>query len=479
MNVQLDVNCNSFTDKYFSKKEEVIEYLSTLLSSDVHSILLRQEDITWVGINAVAVMRTLATSHIEKPVTTLETSQQTYYDYSLEYFLDAIGCLQLSENIPLLLGFFSYEYLHLLEKIPLNTQSSIQKFPLAYFSFYDTVLKVSNKKIRSYSLQWSVNEIVLEPITSPPYKVQNYSSQHTISALDTIDKCISYNKSLNSILKCTFSKKEYIEACDVIKDQILDGDYYQVNISQQVSFQSQIPRKKLIKRVLESQSAFRSAVVNCLNNPLLPPLLILSLSPELFFELNSNKIKCEPIKGTAPRGFTEEEDSFLLEHLLTSQKNNAELAMIVDLIRNDLNKICCVGTVRVIKHAHALTLSNVHHTFSSVIGNIAPSTTLSGIIKALFPCGSITGAPKIAAMKSIATLEKSQRDIYCGAIGYFGAQRSHFNVAIRTCINSYCKDENCDRVTLYGGGGVTLKSTGEDEYIETLHKLRSSAELFK
>jgi para-aminobenzoate synthetase component 1 len=196
-------------------------------------------------------------------------------------------------------------------------------------------------------------------------------------------------------------------------------------------------------------------------------LRVLSTSPEEFLAVRGREVQTRPIKGTRPRGATPAQDEAQLAALLASDKDRAELAMIVDLMRNDLGKVAEVGSVGVGQFPEHRSYAQVHHTFARVHARLRQGVTFGSLLRATFPPGSVTGAPKLRAMEIIEDLEVVRRGIYTGAIGWFGPGEScHLNVAIRT-------------LTLVGdvarfnaGGGITAASDPRQEYDETLHKAR-------
>ncbi len=194
---------------------------------------------------------------------------------------------------------------------------------------------------------------------------------------------------------------------------------------------------------------------------------VLSLSPELFFQLDKGRLVTRPIKGTAVRGRWAAEDAALGEALRASEKNRAENVMIVDLCRNDLSRVCDVGTVRASALCEVEPYQTVWQMVSTVEGQVRPGISLGDVFGALFPAGSITGAPKSSSMRLIASLEHSPRGVYCGAIGFASPDgRAEFNVAIRTLMMN-----RVSGAAEYGvGGGITWDSTPADEHAEALSK---------
>jgi para-aminobenzoate synthetase component 1 len=199
-----------------------------------------------------------------------------------------------------------------------------------------------------------------------------------------------------------------------------------------------------------------------------PEQQIASASPELFLELRGRRLVTRPIKGTRPRGLTGPEDASLAEELLQSEKDRAELLMIVDLERNDLGRVCRPGSVHVDELRALEDHPTVWHTVAEISGELAAGADAIDAILAAFPGGSITGAPKVRAMQIIAELERARRGVYTGAIGYLGFDGDvALNIAIRTIV---CRD---GRATYHVGGGMVWDSDPAAEYEETLAKGRA------
>ncbi|HET9535960.1 MAG TPA: aminodeoxychorismate synthase component I [Mesorhizobium sp.] len=241
------------------------------------------------------------------------------------------------------------------------------------------------------------------------------------------------------------------------------GDCYQANLTFPIHAQWSGEPLSAFDALTARQPVKYGALVS-LGDP-----IVLSRSPELFFEIDSDGwIKTHPMKGTAPRGKTPEEDRLLKEFLQNDPKNQAENRMIVDLLRNDVSLISEVGTLDVPELFRIESYPTVHQMVSRVRAKLLPDLTIAQIFAALFPCGSITGAPKIRAMEILRELETTPRGVYCGAIGWIapgGTMR--FNVAIRT-ISLFD-----DGVAVYNvGGGIVFDSSSEEEYAECLLKAR-------
>ncbi len=255
---------------------------------------------------------------------------------------------------------------------------------------------------------------------------------------------------------------EYEAAIKSIKYSIECGDTYQTNYTIQLNSNFQGDDIAFFEKLKRAQSSNYCAYINTGEHR------ILSASPELFLHLKENRIITRPMKGTVKRGNTAAEDSANADWLYHSEKNRAENVMIVDLLRNDLNVIAKLGTVEVSKLFEIEHYPTVHQMTSTITAEVPADTLLADLFKALFPCGSITGAPKISTMNIITDLETAPRGVYCGAIGYITPNREAvFNVPIRTVVI----DQTGKAV--YGvGGGITWDSTVEGEYDEILAKAR-------
>ncbi len=250
-----------------------------------------------------------------------------------------------------------------------------------------------------------------------------------------------------------------------VKDYIAAGDCYQINLTfpMQARLVSGTPLG--LYAALQAREPVRhGAFADLGQGP-----VIVSRSPELFMRLNAQgRIEARPMKGTAPRDPDPVRDAELAEELRASVKGQAENLMIVDLLRNDISRIAKVGSVKVPKLFAIETYASVHQMVSTVVGTLAEPASLAGVMAALFPCGSITGAPKIRAMQIIREVEPHARDVYCGAIGWMGPDgAAGFNVAIRTL--SVFDD---GRVRLNVGGGIVQDSTARSEWEEALWKAR-------
>lgn len=282
------------------------------------------------------------------------------------------------------------------------------------------------------------------------------------------------------ILSSNFTRSTYIETVRSIQERIRCGDTYQTNLTQQITAELPPDRtpSSVFARLRRDHPAPFAAFIARNDST------VISASPERFFKCQSvsegdsptlsfERITTSPIKGTRKRGKTSEEDAALRNELLASKKDRAENTMIVDLLRNDLGRVCEYGSVEVEKLCEIEEHPSLFHLVSTVAGNLRPGTKFSDILKALFPCGSITGAPKISTMRIIDDIEPSSRGLSMGAIGYhiprgFELEPTlDLSVAIRTMV---IRDQTA---TFNVGGGIVIDSDPESEYEETLTKAKA------
>jgi para-aminobenzoate synthetase component 1 len=246
-----------------------------------------------------------------------------------------------------------------------------------------------------------------------------------------------------------------------VREYILAGDIFQANLSQRFQAPLAEPPFSLYRRLRRMNPAAFGAYFD------FGQAQALSVSPERFLSLDGRAVETRPIKGTRPRGYAPMHDALLGRVLAESDKDRAENVMIVDLLRNDLSRVCRPGTVRVPELFALEQHPTVHHLVSTVVGELEPWADAVDLVRATFPGGSITGAPKVRAMEIIAELEPTRRKVYCGAIGYVSVSGAmDTSIAIRTAV------AHRDQVYFQAGGGIVADSDPESEYVETLDKAR-------
>ena len=265
---------------------------------------------------------------------------------------------------------------------------------------------------------------------------------------------------IGTIVAPNISKEEYADTIAYIKEQIKDGITYEVNYTYPSTLKTNASEIDLYHFLLQNQATPYSAFLQNKYET------ILSFSPELFFTLDGNKILTKPMKGTIRRGKDSKEDKELKSFLYNDLKNRTENIMIVDLLRNDLGRISKPGTVHVDKLFDIEQHKTLFQMTSEISSELKEGVTLNDIIEAIYPCGSITGAPKISTMKVIADTEPCTRDVYCGAIGYIHEDEVIFSVPIRILQKKH--GESSYRYD--AGSAITWSSTAENEWEETLTK---------
>jgi para-aminobenzoate synthetase component 1 len=257
-----------------------------------------------------------------------------------------------------------------------------------------------------------------------------------------------------------FDRNGYLAAVRKAVDYIHEGDCFQVNLAQRLLTPMTLRPLELYRRLRERNPAPFGAYFD------LGDAVIMSASPERFLQVGAGgMVTTRPIKGTRPRGLTPEEDTERLIELTTSPKERAENVMIVDLLRNDLGRVCDYGSIHVESLCRLETYRYVHHLVSEVRGRLRPGMTVIDLLRAAFPGGSVTGAPKVRAMEIIAELEPTARGPYCGALGYLGFDgRADTNLLIRTFTSGR------GWLQFPVGGGIVAESVPAREYDETWHK---------
>ncbi len=359
-------------------------------------------------------------------------------------------------------GYFSYDLCHFLERLPRTAVDDL-KLPECYLAFYDTIIAFDLQQGRAYIISCGFPE---ENETARKRRAQ--------ARLDELKALILSGRPKGAgsagtapvgseiALKANFSRRQYLKAVAVAREYILAGDIFQVNISQRFEAKLAAPPYELYRQLRLVNSAPFASYLG------FEDVSVASASPERFLRLSGDLVQTRPIKGTRRRGATLAEDAALANELLSSVKDRAENVMIVDLERNDLGRICRYGSVKVTELAVLENYPTVFHLTSTVEGRLSPGKGAIELLKATFPGGSITGAPKVRAMEIIDELEPTRRSVYTGSIGYLGFNGDmDLNIVIRTVL---VKDgKACFQV----GGGIVYDSKPEAEYEETLDKARA------
>ncbi|MDA9181071.1 aminodeoxychorismate synthase component I [Gammaproteobacteria bacterium] len=343
-----------------------------------------------------------------------------------------------------MIGYFGYEAFNLLPNNNKDNNDS-EVFPDIAVGFYDWAIVVDHEKKETWVTFLDKNSIVDNIITK-------FSSENLK---------VKYNHNYNfSDFKQNISEEKYIDNVLKIKEYISSGDCYQVNYSQNFEVNYSGNAWDIYKDLRKINPAPYSSFFK------LSDQFIISSSPERFISIKDSLIETKPIKGTLKRLIDKNLDHEQINILKNDEKNIAENLMIVDLLRNDLSKCCELHSVKVTKLFDIESYTSVHHMVSTVVGTLNPKTTSIDILKACFPGGSITGAPKKRAMEIISELENRKRGIYCGSVGYFDGNN---NMDTNICIRTITLTEN--KISFAAGGGIVYDSDPRDEYHESLEKV--------
>jgi aminodeoxychorismate synthase, component I, bacterial clade len=366
-----------------------------------------------------------------------------------------------NSNLPIIsgaIGYFSYEY----NNINYNQENVdfTEEIPEAMFSFYDNfiiqdhssgeVFLSGNGKLKDSDS--SILDIIEE--IKRKYNHQEYQ----------LEEHLEYQVKI----KANFEPNDYKKAVKKVIDYIIAGDIYIANMTQKLLLESAKMPYNMYQKLRKTNPAPFGAYLNQ------EDFQIISASPERFLRVKNNLIDTRPIKGTRKRGQTLEEDKMLKNELKNSKKDQSELLMIVDLERNDLSKICKKNSVKVEELYSIEEYATVFHLVANIQGQLEEGYDTIDIIEAMFPGGSITGAPKKRAMEIIQELEQGNRGLYTGALGYLSLDGNcDFNIVIRTVVHQKGK------YFLGVGGGITCESELDFEFEETLQKAKAIIEALR
>jgi len=353
------------------------------------------------------------------------------------------------------IGYLSYDLGRRFETLPMIAEQDID-LPEMAIGIYDWSLIVDHHVRRTWLASYCRNKNTetiwqeLQQLFSNPPKKEPKGYRVT------------------STVQSNMNKAQYSTAFDKIKKYIRDGDCYQVNLSQRFAADFEGDSWSAYLHLRDVNPAPFAAYLN------LPSGAVLSSSPERFLRVTDSQVETKPIKGTMRRSVFAYEDKELAVCLLESEKDRAENLMIVDLLRNDIGKVCDAGSVLVPKLFALESYATVHHLVSTITGRLADDQHALDLLCGCFPGGSITGAPKLRAMEIIEELEPHRRTIYCGSVlhvGFDGNMDS--NICIRTLI------QNNNKLYFNVGGGIVWDSKVEDEYKECFAKAAAMLKLFK
>jgi para-aminobenzoate synthetase component 1 len=354
-----------------------------------------------------------------------------------------------------LIGFLGYDLAPRIERLPRRAARD-SRLPDIRLALYDTAVAIDSHTGTAELWAW---DLTGEGRPAAERRVHAWREE-LYRALRAPAAGATRTSTLGRLIS-SFSRENYRATVHRVLEYIAAGDVFQVNLSQRFMAWGQPEPLDLYLRLKETSPAPFAAFLRW------DDLAVVSASPEWFYQTRAGRLVTRPIKGTRPRGMDPGEDARLAAELRASPKDRAELTMIVDLERNDLGRVCRYSSVIVRDPMKVESFAQVHHLVATVEGQLRPEVGPVEVIRALFPGGSITGAPKIRAMQIIDELEPSRRSLYTGAIGYLSrGGSSAFNIAIRTIL------VEGNRASFQVGGAIVADSDPEAEYAETLAKAR-------
>lgn len=346
-----------------------------------------------------------------------------------------------------IVGYLSYENYRFVE--PFNQGTKFEgPIPAHWFGLFDTILSLDHKKNEAHLCSWRLKSSEMKK------KIDEWMgmlSDDTLTCKDARSRVSAC---------CSFPDyQKYEEKFYRIREYLLAGDVYQINLTERFESRCFLSSSALYKRLRKLSPVPYGAFLNA------GDFQILSASPESFLNVNGDRVETCPIKGTRKRGGDDKKDRGLLSELLSSPKDRAELLMIVDLERNDLGKVCNYSSINVDPLFKVESFAQVHHLVAKVSGHLKNGAGPVEALRVLFPGGSVTGAPKKRAIEIIDELESSPRSVYTGALGFIGVDgRSQFNMPIRTLTKVG------DQVYFHAGGGIVIDSDPRLEYEEMMIK---------
>lgn len=346
-----------------------------------------------------------------------------------------------------LLGYIAYDYKDRLEEEGLYLRRSQGLFPEVYFALFEHYLITERgrpeSKLITLSFPFPYESLEYDPAEGP-------------------EEDMIRGEGKSCFWGTSLDRQGFKDAVGKTVEYIKRGEIYQANITRTIYGETTFTPLQTALRLYGSSRITHGVFAS------LPGGHLVSASPELFFRIEDGRLTASPIKGTIPRSPEEGQDGINRKALLGSEKNRAELAMIVDLLRNDLSRVCLPGTIEVPQFPRLMSLASVHHLYADVTGELIPGTGAGEIFRKIFPGGSVTGCPKIRACQIIDELEGRPRGLYTGSFGKLSFNgRGEFNIMIRTLF------QFGTRLVFDVGGGITLLSHPEEEYEETIHKGRS------
>lgn len=357
-------------------------------------------------------------------------------------------------------GYLSYEYANRIENtVPIPSKDDLE-LPLVYFMVTDLLL-IFDHAHQSFSICANVSPGADPNLAYKSACDKIIETRNRLLAPSSLSPAPLQEVSEPSTPPGNFSKEEFVDRVNEIKEYVCAGDVIQTVLSQRFEIPytgDPIHLYRSVRAINPSPYMFLIETGN---------FSIIGASPEVHVRLQNNDVLIRPIAGTRPRGKTVNEDKLLEKELLADEKEKAEHLMLVDLARNDIGRVCEIGSVEAAEYMTIERYSHVMHIVSQVVGKLVPEKNAFDLMRATFPAGTVSGAPKVRAMQIIAEQEKLQRNAYAGALGYFGFDGNHDScIAIRTAMLTNGK------IQLQAGAGIVADSVPENEFQETINKAK-------
>ena len=424
--------------------------------------VLAVEPVLTIEVDALARARWLTPSDIPEPDLSSARAGESAAVDPLAAWQRMLGAVYMEDivsgAVPLVgwLGAISYDIARHIESLPVRAADDLE-WPLLRWSLFDGYF-VYDHRARTWTLatmEWSAHREELADQRLDRFE----------SLLGSIEPLDEEPAAPRSTVAHAEARQDYLDKVQRVRDYIAAGDIYQANLAQRWTIDTRAKPENIYRRLCAASPAEFASFFRFDNRA------IISASPELFLERRGTLLRTRPIKGTRPRDPRDAtRDAALRDELLHSAKDGAELAMIVDLLRNDLGRVCSYGSVSVVNPRAIEEHPTVWHTVALLEGRLDAQREIGWghLIAALCPGGSVTGAPKIRAMQIIEELEPVRRAVYCGNIGWIGPRDTGaMNIAIRTILMRGA------HAYVYAGGGVVADSDPAAEYEETLDKARA------
>ena len=381
----------------------------------------------------------------------------------IENFMAHYKPVQLPEMPPFIggaVGFVSHEYVHYIEPTIPRAATNALDLPILYYMVTDSVIIFDHvRQIMRICVNAHIEDNIDEAYDQAVIRIKALCKQLTKPQSLTWKELAESGKII--VPSGNFTEDQFEAAVGQVKSYIRAGDIIQAVISQRFEKSFNADPVNLYRALrIVNPSPYMVLLEDA-------DFSIVGASPEVHVRLTVDKVEIRPIAGTRPRGKNEAEDCALEKDLLADKKERAEHLMLVDLARNDIGRVCKFGSVQVPEYMVIERYSHVMHIVSQITGKIRPDCTAYDLMRATFPAGTLSGAPKVRALQIIAELEKIQRGVYGGAIGYFGYEGNHDScIGIRTAIIKN------NKIYVQSGAGIVADSVPENEFLETINKAK-------